>query len=136
MEEVAIALLAGALLSARPEPSVRRCLLGLLGWCLWASFDLPLIGVHFLTACRTLAMHWEDSQCWVNRTQLAMASCKAVRLPRMAPRTVMVGHLWYLGRALLVPTQLACSILAEQLATCGLRLGRRVEGKDVESEQL
>jgi hypothetical protein len=136
MEEVAIALLAGALLSARPEPPARRCLLGLLGRCLWTSFDLPVIGVHFLTACRTLAMHLQDSQCWVNRTQLAMASCKAVRLPCMAPRTVMVRPLWSLVRTLLVPAELACSILAEQPATCGLRLGHRFEGKDVECEEL
>jgi hypothetical protein len=134
MEAVAIALLPRALLSARPEPPGWRYLLGLLGRSLRASFDLPVIGVHFRIACRTLAIDCEDSQCLVNRTQLAMASCKAVRLPRMAPRTVMVGPLWSLGRVLLVPAQLACSILAEQLATCGRRLGHRVEGKDVESE--
>jgi hypothetical protein len=135
MEQLAIALLARALLSARSEPPGRRCLLGLLWRCLWPSFDLPVIGVLFLTACRALPMHWQYSQCWVNRTPLAMASCKAVRLPCMAPRTVMVRPLWSLGHTLLVPAELACSILAEQLATCGRRLGHRVEGKEVESEE-
>jgi hypothetical protein len=113
MEEVANALLARALLSARREPPGRRCLLGLVGRFLWASFDLPLIGVHFLPAGRSLAIHCQDSNCWVNRTQLAMASCKALRLPRIAPRAVMVGTLWSLGHTLLVPAQLACSILPE-----------------------
>jgi hypothetical protein len=54
----------------------------------------------------------------------------------MAPRTVMVGPHRSLGHTLLVPAQLACSVVAEQPATCGLRLGHRFEGKDVECEEL
>jgi hypothetical protein len=103
---------------------------------LFTVFDLGLIGILFLPTGRTSAIQWEDSKRWLNPTEFEKATFEAVPLPRMAPRTVMVGPLWCLGHTLLTPAQLACSILAQRRATCGLRGGHIVEGKRVESEEL
>jgi hypothetical protein len=74
--------------------------------------------------------------CWVNQTPLVMASTETVGCPGGTPVTVTMGLHWFLGHTLFVPAQLAWSILTEQLATCGIRWGHRVEGKDVESEEV